>query len=144
MKLPGRREFAANDPYSGGSIRGEQVSADTTRHGVVDDGCTAWPERIAEARRSWPQADPADFERVGKRGYIDKATGAQYLAARGAVMLNTGGEENRGITAFMVTGGRLVFLRRPDYEEPLLGPTGHVYGQVVTAASPGPGGVRIL
>ena len=142
MRFPGRKELEQNDPYAN-VAHGQQVSAGESRHGVVDDGCTAWPERIAEARRSWPQADPADFERVGKRGYIDKATGVQYVAARGAVMLNTGGEENRGITAFMVTAGRLVFLRRPEYEEPLTGPVGHVYSQHVSAATPGPEGVRI-
>jgi hypothetical protein len=140
--FPGRNQRGP-DPYAN-VARGQQISVDSSRHGVVDDGCVAWEERILEARRSWPQANPADFERVGKRTYVDKATGVEYVAARGAVMLNIGGEQNRGINCFMVSGGRLIFLRRPEFEAPLLGATGHVHSQVVSAASPGPGGVRIL
>ena len=126
MKFPGRSQLPP-DPY------GRQITADTTRSGVVDDGNTAWPERVAEARRSWPQANPADFEKVGKRGYRDRATGVEYVAVRGAVMLNVGGEQNRGINCFLVEGGKLVFLRRPEFEEPLRGPVGYVYGQQVTS-----------
>jgi hypothetical protein len=140
--FPGRNQ-RGEDPYAN-VARGEQVSADMSRSGVVDDGSVAWEERIVEARRSWPQANPADFERVGKRTYIDKATGVEYVTARGAVMLNIGGEQNRGINCFFVAGGRLIFLRRPEFEAPLHGPVGHVHAQQVTPATPGPEGPRIL
>jgi len=142
VKLPGRRQLeAAGEPVRG--VRGEQVYAASDRHGVVDDGNTAWPERVAEASRSWPQARPEDFERVGKRGYKDRATGVEYLAVRGAPLLSVATEETRGITAFMVEGQRLVFLRRPDYEAPLTRPTGYVHSQQVSPATPGPEGPRI-
>jgi len=48
VKLPGRRQFEESDPYSS-VARGQQVTADTTRAGVVDDGNIAWPEPIDEA-----------------------------------------------------------------------------------------------
>jgi hypothetical protein len=63
MRFPGRKELAANDTYAG-VARGQQVTADTTRAGVVDDGNIAWPERIEQARRSWPQARAEDFEKI--------------------------------------------------------------------------------
>ena len=89
-------------------------------------------------------SQPRRLRKVGKRRYIDKATGTEYLAARGAVMLNVGGEQNRGITCFMVTGGQLIFLRQPQFEEPLHGATGYVHSQMVSSATTGPSGPRIL
>ena len=143
MRFLGRRELAAADPYAD-VARGEQIKSDTSRHGVVDEGNVAWPERIAEARRSWPEARPKDFEKLGPRRYLDRATNVEYVAARGAVLLNVGKEQNRGVNCFLVESGKLVFLRRPEFEEPLLGPVGHVHSQRVAAASPGPDGIRIL
>lgn len=142
MRFPGRKELAANDRYAH-VARGGQVTAGTNRHGTVDDGCIAWPERIIEARRSWPQANPDDFEKVGRRTYVDKATGVEYVAVRGAVMLMVGGEQTRGINCFLIEDTRLVFLRRPEFEEPLLGPMGRVHSQVVSVGNPGPEGARI-
>ena len=141
MQFPGRNQRGP-DVYAG--VRGEQVSADTGRHVVVDDGNVAWPERVAQARRSWPEARAEDFEKIGRRRYRDRATGTEYVAARGAVMLNVGGEANRGISCFFIESGQLRFMRRPEFEEPLHGPVGHVYAQQVSAATPGPEGPRIL
>ena len=141
MQFPGRNQRGP-DVYAG--VRGEQVSADTGRHGVVDDGNVAWPERVAQARRSWPEARAEGFEKIGRRHYRDRGSGLELVALRGAPLLAVGQEETRGAACFFVEAGRIVVLRRPDFEEPLLGATGHVYGQVVAAASPGPGGVRIL
>jgi hypothetical protein len=59
-------------------------------------------------------------------------------------LLAVGQEETRGAACFFVKDGRIVVLRRPDFEEPLLGAVGYVYSQVVSAASPGPSGLRIL
>ena len=144
MRLPGRKQLEAEDRYAG-VAHGEQVTSDSGRHGVVDTGDVAWPERILEARRSWPQADPRDFTKVGKRGYVDKATGTEYVAARGAVLLMVGGEQNRGISCFFVQDGKLVFLLRLEYEAPLLGPAGRVHAQQVSVATPGPEtGIHIL
>ena len=96
MQFPGRNQRGP-DPYAG-IARGEQIKPDGDRHGVVDDGNVAWPERVAEARRSWPQADPSDFERLGKRTYRDKATGLELVAVRGAPLLAIGQEQTRGAT----------------------------------------------
>ena len=142
MQFPGRNQRGP-DPYAG-IARGEQIKPDGDRHGVVDDGNVAWPERVAEARRSWPQADPSDFERLGKRTYRDKATGLELVAVRGAPLLAIGQEQTRGATCFFVEAGRIVVLRRPDFEEPLLGATGTVRGQQVTRSTPGPSGPRVL
>jgi hypothetical protein len=54
----------SNDLPSGRGISppggfGRQLTVDTTREGVIDDGNVAWPERITEARRQWPQASLA-------------------------------------------------------------------------------------
>ncbi len=143
MRFPGRKELAANDTYRN-VARGQQVTADTARAGVVDDGNIAWPERIAEARRSWPQANPSDFEKVGKRHYRDRGSGIELVAMRGAPLLSVGQEETRGAACFFVEAGRIIVLRREDFEQPLLGAVGYVSGQQVAAASPGPDGARIL
>ena len=63
---------------------------------------------------------------------------------RGAPLLSVGQEETRGAASVLVEAGRIVVLRREDFEQPLLGAVGHVYGQQVAAASPGPEGVRIF
>ena len=63
---------------------------------------------------------------------------------RGCPLRSVGQEETRGAACFFVQDGRIVVLRREDLEQPLLGPVGHVYGQQLAAASPGPEGVRIF
>ena len=142
MKFPGRNQ-RGEDAYSG-IVHGEQIKADGGRHGVVDDGNVAWPERVAEARRSWTQARAEDFQQTGKRRFVDRATGLEYRSLPGCPLLSVGSEVTRGVSCFLVQGQRLVFLRRADYPEELLGATGHVHGQVLSAASPGPEGPRIL
>ena len=129
-----------------GGVRGEQIKSDTSRHGVVDDGNVAWGGRNGSSRHgeAGRKPTPATSSKVGKRTYIDKATGTEYVAARGAVMLNVGREQDRGINCFFIESGRLIFLHRPEFEEPLHGPTGHVYSQQVSAVTPGPSGPRIL
>ena len=129
MKFPGRSQRGP-DPYRGSIVSG-QISADESRHGVVDDGNVAWPERIAEARRSWTEARAEDFERTAKRRYIDRATGRAYKAVTGAPLLSVGSEANRGISTFFVANGNLTFLQPCDLPEELHGPTGHVYAYEV-------------
>jgi hypothetical protein len=41
------------------------------------------------------------------------------VALRGAPLLSVGQEETRGATCFLVEAGRIVVLRRPDFEQPL-------------------------
>ena len=138
MNFPGRSQRGP-DPY------GRQVTAGEDRHGTIDTGDNAWPERVALARKCWPQADRRDFERTGKRHYTDKATGVEYVAVRGCVMLDPSAEQYRGITAFLIEDGRIVCLRRPEFEAPLLGPEGRIRAQVITLQTPGPEtGIHIL
>jgi hypothetical protein len=131
MQFPGRNQRGP-DTYP---ARGEQVSADSGRHGVVDDGNVAWPERVAEARRSWPEARAEDFAKIGKRRYRDRGSGLELVTVRGAPLLAVGQEETRGAACFFVEAGRIVVLRREEFEQPLLGPAGYVYGQQVRGDS---------
>jgi hypothetical protein len=97
--------------YAG--VIGMELKQDNTRAGFVDDGCLAWPERIVEARRQWPQANPEDFEKVGKYRWRDKATGTEFRQASGAPLLSVGSDAVRDIVCFFVTEpGRLIFLER--------------------------------
>jgi hypothetical protein len=142
MRLPGRKELAAADPYAG-VARGEQVNVDGSRHGTIDDGNVAWPERVAEARRCWPEARASDFQQTGKRRFVDRATGRAYRQAAGAPLLAIATESTRGISTWFVSGGSIVFLEPEDYPRELRGPVGYVRSQVVSAASPGLEGARI-
>jgi hypothetical protein len=92
VKFPGRSQ-RGDDEY-GGSWGG-QLEADTSRAGILDDGTVAWPERVIEARRQWLEAQPDDFEQVGKRLYPDKATGITCVHVRGAATLTIGAPASR-------------------------------------------------
>jgi hypothetical protein len=133
--FPGRQRAGI---YAG--VRGEQLRPGENRDGVVDNGSAAWPERIEEARRNWPQARPEDYERVGRR-YRDRATGIEYKPLPGAALLCAGQESTRGASCFIVDGGRIVVLRRADYEEELHGPVGFVVARRLDAVGPSRGGI---
>lgn len=96
---------------------GRKITPDGSRAGVVDDGNVAWPERVAEAARQWPQAQPEDFDKVGKRLWRDKATGVEYREQHGAPLLGIGTEAVRFISVFFVLDGRLTFLARADIHQ---------------------------
>jgi len=97
-----------------GNVRGGEVREDTSRAGVIDDGLEAFPERIEQARRSWPEAQAADFERVAKRRYADRATGTEYEHVSGLPLLAVGGPVVEDIDCWFIEHGRLIFLRRAD------------------------------
>jgi hypothetical protein len=101
----------------GGAGFGRQLKVDSSRAGVVDDGLVAWPERIEEAARQWPQGRAQDFEQIGKSLYRDSASGIEYRHVRGSPLL-TLGERGRGdVSLFFVRDGKLVFLARADLPE---------------------------
>lgn len=114
-----------------GAAFGQRLEADTSRDGYVDDGNIAWEERVVEARRQWPEARPEDFEKVGKRGWRDKATGLEFRQASGAPLLTVGSDANRGITCFFVEGGKLIFLCRADVPEGRYVHHGEIYAAQV-------------
>jgi hypothetical protein len=111
MKFPGRSQREA-DQY--GPAWGAKLEADRSREGFVDDGLIAWPERIVDARRQWLEAQPDDFEQVGKRLYRDKASGIEYRHVSGSPLLTIGAPGSEGVSVFFVHGGKLVFLRWAD------------------------------
>jgi hypothetical protein len=101
-------------PRPEGDVWGMQIKADTTRAGVIDDGCVAWEERVVEASRQWPRGRLEDFEWLGKKTWRDRATQVEYVQVPGAPLLSIGTDATRDISLFLVVDGKLVFLRRAD------------------------------
>jgi hypothetical protein len=142
MRLPGRRQLDGRDPYA--NVHGGQLETDSGRHGTIDDGSNATEPRLELARRTWPEGKVEDFEKVGRRTYRDKASGALYESLRGAPMLCVGQEETRGVSCWFVSGGRITVLRPAGLGEPLVGPTSRVYARNLGPAAPQPseGGIQ--
>jgi hypothetical protein len=114
------------EEYAG--VIGYEVTADTSREGYVDDGNIAWPERIAQARVQWPQADVADFERIGRRRWRDRASGMEYREEPGAPLLSIGTDATRNISLFFICDGKLTFLSRADLPEGIVVHHGEYFG----------------
>ena len=144
MKFPGSTQLAEADPYAN-VARGQQVTVDTSRNGTIDTGSTAWPERIREAQRAWPQGRPEDFEPLDQRGNLfrDRATNTVYRRLSGAPVLAIGEESTRGASLFIVRAGEIIVLRPAPYEPNLYGATGYIYGEKLTPENRGPE-LRIL
>jgi hypothetical protein len=106
----------SRDSYYGGVI-GMEIKADDSRTGHIDDGSIAWPERVVEAARQWPQAPSEGFEQIGRRRWRDRASGAEYREESGAPLLSIGTDAVRDISLFFVAGGKLIFLARADVPE---------------------------
>jgi len=142
MRFPGRNQRPAGEPYAG--VYGGQVRVDSSRQGRVDDGNIAYDERVAQARRSWPEARREDFEQIDQRGrrFRDKASGVTYARARGAPLLAAGEESTRFISCFFVgSDGYLVFLQPADIDEAIHGPVSYVTGGQVMTGPPAQGQV---
>ena len=119
---------------------GMELRANTTRDGFVDDGNIAWPERIVEARRQWPEAPVEDFEKVGKRLWRDRASGVEYKEEGGAPMCAVGTDSTRFVSCFLVVGGRLIFLARSHVEQG----TFVRHGEVVARELPVQAAARVI
>jgi hypothetical protein len=115
---------------------GRELKTDDSRIGYLDDGNLAWPERVAAARMQWPEADPGDFERAGRRRWVDKASGVTYIEPGGAPLLSSP-DANRAIVAFLVADdGKMHFLARTDVDVAVtLTVSGPVRGGVVEGNS---------
>jgi hypothetical protein len=87
---------------------GEELRADNERAGHIDDGLLAYPERVAQARRLWPEGRAADFERVGRRRMRDRATGNVYRLIDGCPLLGAPALED--VDLWFVASGRIVCL----------------------------------
>jgi hypothetical protein len=66
---------------------------------------------IKFASRTWKQRKAKDFERTGRRRYVERATGVEYELCRGNVML---GDDPEAADCFFSEDGSLWFLRRAD------------------------------
>lgn len=110
---------------------GQQITPDTGRAGVVDDGLIAWPERIDAARRQWTQVPAEDFEHVGRRRWRDRGSGLEYRQVGGCPLMSVGTDAVRNVSAFFVHDGRLVFLARADIPEGTFIHHGEVIGRQV-------------
>ena len=112
MKLhfPGGKEL----PNAANGAWGKQITddADSSRIATVVDGNTATRGQIHQAAAQWPQGRSEDFEPVGKRMYVDRASGVSYKRVHGAPLLSVGSDANRGIVCFFIQGEELVFLQR--------------------------------
>jgi hypothetical protein len=107
-------------------VWGEEIRADTSRVGHVDNGLIAYPERLAVARKHWPEARRHDFEQSGRRRWIDRATGTTYRRDGGCGVLMTPTLE--AIDAWFVEGGEIVLLIRDDRAEASTVVHGEFYG----------------
>ena len=144
MKLhfPGGKEL----PIAANGAWGEEVKADggrADRAGVVDDGNVAWPERVIDARRHWPEARAEDFEQTGKRMYVDKASGNEYRRPPGAPLLSVGTAVNTGISCFFVdASGEIVFLQPASYDPTVRVHHGPVVAMQIHTAGGGGSGIH--
>lgn len=135
--FPGGKELSDSPGAWGKEVRDD---ADNSR---MPKSTTVTPHGRSESRRpsaQWPQARREDFEKIGKRLYRDRATGIEYMAVLGAVLLGIGTETTRNISAFFVDDGRLTFLRRADIDPVLTVWHGPVEGrQIITTHGLGSG-----
>ena len=133
FSFTGRSQLA---DYQGAFVGG-RLEADRSREGVIDDGNRAWPERVVEARRQWPEAQAEDFEQLDKRGRLfrDRATGVEYRRVRGAPLLDLSSPSSAAISCFFVRGqepGELIVLKPADHKEATSYYIGHFGGSKVT------------
>jgi hypothetical protein len=79
--------------------------------GTLDSHDEAIVERVKLAQRYFPQAEPEDFQRRGRHGriWVDRA-GSEFTEVSGSPLLSERPADLR-ITWFVVSDGRLVFLR---------------------------------
>jgi hypothetical protein len=75
----------------------------------------ATDKAVANARRTWPEATAADFERTGKL-WVDKATGIAYRRVAGDP--EAGGTGRADVAVWFISGDELgdgiVYLQKAD------------------------------
>jgi hypothetical protein len=74
----------------------------------------ATADTIKYAARTWTQVQPEDFERTGRRRYVERATGIEYDLVHGNPML---GDDPELADVFFAEDDALWFLRRADRSE---------------------------
>jgi hypothetical protein len=96
-------------------VVGRELTVDTPRAGYIDDGLIAFPERVATARRYWPETTSADFEKLDRRRYRDRASGHIFRRERGCGPLLSPTTEV--VDAWFIESGSIVLLVRDDRRE---------------------------
>jgi hypothetical protein len=98
-------------------VYGEELTVDDTRTGHLDDGLIAYDERLAVARRYWPEGKSSDFEQLDRRGrrWRDRATGRVYRREDGCAPLLSPKVE--ALDCWLVKDGRFVLLIADDRHE---------------------------
>ena len=82
----------------------------TSEPSFVDDGLLATDERLALARRHWIEAKPEDFEQIGQRKWVDRATGHVFRRVSGSPLLNA----DEHVDVWFHRHHELIFLARSD------------------------------
>lgn len=88
------------------------------RLGSISAHLPATAKVVEACARHWPRADASDFEIVDGRRWRDKATGLFYVTALDVPLLHDRPQDT-GVTAVVVVGGRIVFLRAEGAEQRL-------------------------
>ena len=136
MRLPGRKQLEAEDRYAGGA-RGQQVTSDSGRHGVVDDGNVAYAERVEPGEANTGRKQSCrDFEQTGRRtgvrstgrqvGNTRHVTGAPGCSSIGSRIGPRHLRAGSSRTASPSTSSEPV-----DFPHEMRGPSGFVRGQQV-------------
>ena len=82
----------------------------TTEPSYIDDGLVATDERLALARRHWIEGKSSDFEQIGQRKWVDRATGHAYRRVSGSPLLNP----STPVDLWFRRHHELIFLARSD------------------------------
>ena len=81
--------------------------------GEIRASTRATDDTIKYAARIWPQVQPDDFDREGRR-YVERATGIPYQLVHGNPMM---ADDAAVADCFFAEDGSLWFLRRADRSE---------------------------
>jgi hypothetical protein len=79
--------------------------------GELRAGTRATDDTIKFAERHWTRVDPDDFEREGRRRFIERSSGIAYDLCRGNVLLS---DDPELADCFFCEDGQILFLRRVD------------------------------
>ncbi len=83
-------------------------------HGEVRTSTRATDDAIRYASRIWPRVRPEDFDRTGRRRYVERATGIAFDLCHGNPLL---ADDAAVADVFFAEDGSLWFLRRADRPE---------------------------
>jgi hypothetical protein len=101
--------------------------------GSLEPLAEATDENVAAARKFFHEGRPEDFDIVGRRKWVDRATGVLYVICLHQPLAQM--EPKKSADLFVVDGDRLVFLRRAG-EQGEAAVLGEVGGRRAKASDP--------